>query len=141
MNAAIPNTIDCIKNHKNKYIFLRNYDDNKGYWGLEHLDASLYKEVFFIGGLLHNVNIEVVEYLDSEKYVNQENLVPTTGFIAWRYFLHNKKYFKQSKVTLVNFFGKCSIDIDQPFWSGHNWELEQKIYKDNNVLMIQLLDR
>jgi len=133
-NHSFPIKFNKIKNHKNKWIFIRA--NSKGYWGFDELikNHDLYKKVILIGERtnsieklkLNGIKFEIINTPNIESYKKDKS--PTSGFIG---YLNIKDEYKIEDIILVNFTGKGSNGGDG--WSRHDYKFEQEYYKNKNI--------
>lgn len=140
-NHARPIQFSKIKNHSNKWLFLRTGHTVAGYWGYkEAIRYCLsFKRLVFIEKKIEGINLiskynpnySLIEWQDySNKYDYPFGMCPTSGFISFIFFRENYN----TKIFLINFTGKGSDGTRG--WHLHDYKFEQKYYKDNNITII-----
>jgi hypothetical protein len=134
-NHSFPIKFNKIKNHKNKWIFIRA--NPKSYWGFDKLleNHNLYEKIILIGPprtnsieklKLNGIKFELTNIPNVESY--EKNKSPTSGFIG---YLNIKNEYKLEDIILVNFTGESSNGGNG--WSGHDYKFEQEYYKNKNI--------
>lgn len=133
-NHAYPLKFNKIKNHKNKWIFIRG--NSKSYWGFDNLvkNFNLYEKIFLIGERINDIEklksngikFELTKKLNIESYKKTKS--PTSGFIG---YLNIEDIFNRDDITLVNFIGHGSNGGNG--WYGHDYKFEQEYYKHKNI--------
>jgi hypothetical protein len=123
--AVYMNVPTCRLNHNYENILLlRGAKVTNDYWGEKELIGKehLYNSIVFVQGKRQDKEVSRCKF----EYPNDK--LPTTGFIAYKYYL-SKGY----DVYLVNFIGPKE-DLKQ-HWDGHQWEYEE------NRLYIEMANR
>lgn len=138
-NRQMPLKWKKIKEHKNKYLFLRTKQG--GFWGENTLskNKSIYNKIFLAGTKI--IKDEILEnfknkykleslyrYVENEddikKWINFPNKKsPQTGLISYL-FVKNK--YDYNKIYLIGFTNEYKSGL----WSGHSKEIEQDFFKN-----------
>ncbi len=137
---------DNYKFEKNKKLLFIRSNHLNNYWGYKKTFNNRYITTYFMYDNLDNIseneNIKKIylDFKDNKDMIYIKNVLdknnypkdktPTTGFITYL-FLKNK--YPNSEIILVGFVGNVK---DYNGWSKHDYDFEQKYYKNNNIKII-----
>jgi len=143
MNHAYHDNYKFEKN--DKLLFIRSSDNN--YHGYKKTFNNRYITTYFIYNDLNNIseseNIKrlYLDFKDNKEMIYIRDVLiknnytkdksPTTGFIT---YLFLKKKYPNSEIILVGFVGNNVKDYNG--WYKHDYDFEQKYYKNNNIKII-----
>ena len=120
--------------NNNKILFIRG--NGKGYWGYKPTFNNRYTTTYLIGGKINVYN----NFKDKKEQITSEftktidyptNYHHTTGYIAYHYMKH---LYPELEIILIGFTGRGSDGGSG--WHKHNFNFEQKYYKENNVTIL-----
>lgn len=135
-NHAFPLKFEKIRNHKNKWFFLRA--NKVDYWGSGILlkKYKIFSKIFLINKRQKYMeklkNLKIDYDLIDEKDYKENQRPPTSGFIGFKRIL---KEFDLDDIILVNFTGHRSDGKAPPKF--HNYKFEQEYYKNIGVKMVK----
>ena len=151
-NKQMPLKWNIIKIHKNKYLFLREFEN--GFHGQDDLIDfnNLYKKLFFISDEYKFKNLKKIDLLlnnnkiskdvifvlsdidiNYKNYSNFRGKIPQTGLLAYIYIKYNFIYDNIYLIGFTNEYKKKQI------WKGHSKEIEQNFYLNELILNKKLI--
>jgi hypothetical protein len=141
MNTAYFSDNKYLKNNK-KLLFIRH--NKNSFFGYKENFNNKYNKIYFVHNSKYNYNLpkkrknEFHQLKDSKKFLKTnkiikyypKNKVPTTGFVTYNYI---KKKYPNSNIYLIGFYGQHK---KYKGWDKHDFEYEQKYYRNNKVKKI-----
>lgn len=141
MNTAYHSDNKYLKNNK-KLLFIRTFKSS--FFGYKKTFYNKYNKVYFVHNHKNNFSLcngkkkKFIQFREDKRFLKiksnvkyyPKNKSPTTGFVTYQYI---KKRYPNNNIYLVGFYGTHK---KYKGWHEHDYEYEQKYYRNNKVKKI-----